>query len=209
MMKATTGSTIAGSENQVQSLDVDSSTVNDKVVDSRKQRLTGSVHFGDVDFVDEETVEIEDATWGEVLQACCIHDPKEWALLLIRMIAACLFLYFFLASLDLLGTSAKILSGCTAGALFGDDQNPVAGLMIGIICTVLIQSSSTTTSVIVSLVGSDTVGVKSAIYMIMGANIGTSVTNTIVAMGQVCLSLLILSGEQSTYFPIIFANSTK
>ena len=47
------------------------------------------------------------------------------------------------------------------------------------------QSSSTTTSIIVSLVGSDTIQVKLAIYIIMGANIGTSVTNTIVAMGQV------------------------
>lgn len=50
--------------------------------------------------------------------------------------------------------------------------------------TVLLQSSSTTTSIIVSLVGSGAIGVEAGIYMVMGSNIGTSVTNTIVAMGQ-------------------------
>ena len=94
------------------------------------------------------------------------------------------FLYFFLLGLDLLGSSAKVLGGCTAGALFGDESNPVAGLMIGILCTVLIQSSSSTTSIIVSLVGAGSVSTKAGIYMVMGANIGTSVTNTIVAMGH-------------------------
>jgi sodium-dependent phosphate cotransporter len=99
------------------------------------------------------------------------------------MIVLFFFLYFFLLGLELLGTSAKILGGCTAGSLLGDDTNPVAGLMIGILATVLLQSSSTTTSIIVSLVGGG-LDVKAAIYMIMGANIGTSVTNTIVAMGH-------------------------
>merc|ERR1712226_601544 len=81
---------------------------------------------------------------------------------------------------------AKVMSGCKAGELFGDDTNPIAGLMVGILATVLLQSSSTTTSIIVSLVGGDdgTISVDQGIYMIMGANIGTSVTNTIVAMGQ-------------------------
>lgn len=95
----------------------------------------------------------------------------------------CFFLYFFLVGLELLGSGAKVMSGCTAGELFGDDTNPVAGLMIGILATVLLQSSSTTTSIIVSLVGS-AISVRQGIYMIMGANIGTSVTNTIVAIGQ-------------------------
>jgi len=56
--------------------------------------------------------------------------------------------------------------------------------MVGILSTVLLQSSSTTTSIIVSLTGADVVSVNQGIYMVMGANIGTSVTNTIVAMGQ-------------------------
>jgi sodium-dependent phosphate cotransporter len=76
------------------------------------------------------------------------------------------------------------MAGCTAGSLLGDSTNPIAALMIGTLATVLIQSSSTTTSIIVSLVGSDIITTEQAIYMVMGANIGTTVTNTLVALGQ-------------------------
>jgi sodium-dependent phosphate cotransporter len=96
-------------------------------------------------------------------------------------VVACI-LYFFILSLDILSTSAQVLTGCAAGQLFGN-TNPIAGLMVGILATVLLQSSSTTTAIIVSLVGGG-LDVQAAIYMIMGANIGTSVTSTIVAMGQ-------------------------
>jgi sodium-dependent phosphate cotransporter len=132
----------------------------------------------------EDAEEMGEATWGEVCRTCCVHSPAEWGMIFIGILAVCFFLYFFLVGLDLLGNSAKVIGGCTAGALFGDQTNPVAGLMIGILATVLIQSSSSTTSIIVSLVGADTVSVRSGIFMVMGANIGTSVTNTIVAMGH-------------------------
>jgi sodium-dependent phosphate cotransporter len=75
------------------------------------------------------------------------------------------------------------MGGCAAGSLLGDIQNPIAGLMIGILATVLLQSSSTTTSIVVGLVP-DAIDVKLGIFVIMGANIGTSVTSTIVAIGQ-------------------------
>lgn len=150
---------------------------------SRKERLTGSTHFGDVDFYDEKETEIEDATWGEVFNACCVHSGKDWGLVFVNIVLLLFLLYFFLLGLELLGSSAKVIGGCTAGSLFGDDTNPIGALMIGILATVLLQSSSTTTSIIIGLVGGG-LAVRQAIYMIMGANIGTSVTNTIVAMGQ-------------------------
>mmetsp|Transcript_1014 Transcript_1014/g.1102 ORF Transcript_1014/g.1102 Transcript_1014/m.1102 type:complete len:494 (+) Transcript_1014:388-1869(+) len=59
------------------------------------------------------------------------------------------FLYFFLFGLDLLGSGAKVMGGCAAGELFGDDTNPVAGVMVGILATVFLQSSSITTSIVV------------------------------------------------------------
>lgn len=156
----------------------------DGEVKSRAARHTGSTHFGDVDFNEEEAGEIGDASWNEVFQSCCVHSAKEWGFIFTGMLSVLFFLYFFLLGLNILGTSAKVIGGCTAGALFDDDANPVAGLMIGILCTVLVQSSSSTTSIIVSLVGADVVSVKAGIFMVMGANIGTSVTNTIVAMGH-------------------------
>lgn len=147
---------------------------------SRVERPTNSVHFGDTDF-DADVV--MDATWGEVAQICCVHSGEEWLKIFGGVLLICFFLYFFLFGLELLGNSAKVMGGCKAGELFGDDTNPIAGLMVGILATVLLQSSSTTTSIVVSLIGS-AITVNQGIYMIMGANIGTSVTNTIVAMGQ-------------------------
>jgi sodium-dependent phosphate cotransporter len=163
--------------NEVEAMEINNATE----TKSRKDRPAGSIHFGDTDFdVDEQAGA---ASWGEVCHACCVHSGQEWAMIALGIFLVCFFLYFFLVGLDLLGNGARVMTGCTAGELFGDDTNPIAGLMIGILATVLLQSSSTTTSIVVSLVGS-AVSVRQGIYMIMGANIGTSVTNTIVAMGQ-------------------------
>jgi sodium-dependent phosphate cotransporter len=156
-------------------------TKEEKEIRSRKDRPTGSIHFGDGDF--EIADEFGDATWGEVVKTCCCHTPAEWGVISVGIFFVIFFLYFFLFGLTLLGNGAKVLTGCKAGELFGDDTNPIAGLMVGILATVLLQSSSTTTSIIVSLTGS-AISVRQGIYMVMGANIGTSVTNTIVAIGQ-------------------------
>ena len=136
------------------------------VLPSHKDRATGSTHYGDGDWDQEQPSEIQDATWGEVFQACCVHSSEEWGLILIGVCAALFFLFLFLFSHELLGTSAKVLGGCSAGGLFGDDTNPVGALVIGMLATVLVQSSSTTTSIIVSLVGADAVSVRTGIYMV-------------------------------------------
>lgn len=131
-----------------------------------------------------DTDNYDDTTWGEVFQMCCCHSPLAWAGILFNLFWVAFFLYFFILGLEILGDGAQVLTGCAAGALFGDDMNPMSGLMVGIICTVFLQSSSTTTSIVVTLVGAGAISVNQGIYMVMGANIGTSVTNTIVAMGQ-------------------------
>ncbi|XP_062856835.1 sodium-dependent phosphate transport protein 2A [Trichomycterus rosablanca] len=96
-------------------------------------------------------------------------------------------LYCFVCSLDTLSSAFQLAGGKVAGDIFKDNailSNPVAGLVVGILVTVLVQSSSTSTSIIVSLVSSGLLEVKSAVPVIMGSNIGTSVTNTIVALMQ-------------------------
>ncbi|KAM4620366.1 sodium-dependent phosphate transport protein 2A-like [Polymixia lowei] len=98
-----------------------------------------------------------------------------------------LLLYLFVCSLDVLSSAFQLAGGRVAGDIFQDNailSNPVAGLVVGILVTVLVQSSSTSTSIIVSLVSSGLLDVQSAIPIIMGSNIGTSVTNTIVALMQ-------------------------
>lgn len=102
-----------------------------------------------------------------------------------RTMIIILSLYSFLFGLDMMGSSFKALSGKNVGELFQQINNPIAGLIIGILVTVMLQSSSTTTSIIVSMVGADIVTTNQAIPLIMGANIGTSVTNTIVSHGHI------------------------
>jgi sodium-dependent phosphate cotransporter len=149
-----------------------------------RRRPTDSMHTGDTDFDIEDPAYEQEATWGEVCNTCFVHSPGEWLAISSGIALVCFFLYFFLFGLELLGSGAKVMGGCTAGELFGDEINPIAGLMIGILSTVLLQSLSTTTSIIVALVGAESVSVRQGIYMVMGANIGTSVTNTIVALGH-------------------------
>ncbi len=57
-------------------------------------------------------------------------------------------------------------------------------MLVGVLVTVLVQSSSTSTSIFITMVAAELLTVKQAIRLIMGANIGTSVTSTIVALGQ-------------------------
>ncbi|KAL4238077.1 hypothetical protein ACF0H5_002789 [Mactra antiquata] len=97
-------------------------------------------------------------------------------------------LYFFVCSLDLLSNAFRLIGGKTAGSVFQNNallRNPVAGLMIGVLATVLLQSSSTTMGIAISLVVSKVIIVRDAIPIVMGANIGTSITNTLVSMGQI------------------------
>jgi len=112
------------------------------------------------------------------------EKAKSWPVIIAYILGLIMSLYVFLVGLELLGDSFKCLGGKGAGSMFTAISNPVAGLMTGILATVMVQSSSTSTSIVVGLVGAEQISVTTAIPIIMGANIGTSVTNTIVSMGQ-------------------------
>ncbi|XP_024909949.1 sodium-dependent phosphate transport protein 2B-like [Cynoglossus semilaevis] len=106
---------------------------------------------------------------------------------IVKLILLLGLLYLFICSLDVLSSAFQLVGGKAAGDIFQDNvvlSNPVAGLVIGVLVTVLVQSSSTSSSIVVSMVSSGLLEVQSAVPIIMGANIGTSVTNTIVAMMQ-------------------------
>lgn len=97
-------------------------------------------------------------------------------------------LYGFLISIGLLGKAFKMFGGGFVDGLIESASNPLLGLFVGILVTTLVQSSSTTTSLVVAMVGGGTMPVATAIPVIMGANIGTSVTNTLVSLGHVTRS---------------------
>jgi len=94
-------------------------------------------------------------------------------------------LYLFLVSIGLMGAAFKGFGKGFAESLIQTTANPFIGLFIGILATSLVQSSSTTTSIVVGMVGSGVLDVASAIPIVMGANIGTTVTNTLVSLGHV------------------------
>ena len=100
----------------------------------------------------------------------------------IRTIIVLGLLYLFLVGVKLLEGGIKGLGESYTDALFDSVSNPLAGLFAGILVTVLVQSSSVTTSTIVGLVASGVISVDTAVPMIMGANIGTTVTNTLVSL---------------------------
>ena len=102
-----------------------------------------------------------------------------------KLLAIAGLLYLFMLSITLLGASFKLFGSGFAETIFHATSNPVVGLVIGVLATAIIQSSSTTTSIVVGLVASGVLSVESAIPMVMGANIGTSITNIIVSLGHI------------------------
>jgi sodium-dependent phosphate cotransporter len=104
--------------------------------------------------------------------------------ILAKILLIAFFLYLFLVSIGLMGKAFKGFGAGFAESLIRTTSNPFIGLFIGILATSLIQSSSTTTSIVVGMVGSGVLTVGNAVPIIMGANIGTTVTNTLVSLGH-------------------------
>lgn len=99
-------------------------------------------------------------------------------------ISVLVLLYLLIVAVSVISRGFRAAVGDEAEELFAFATNPFLGLMVGIMSTALVQSSSTTTSIIVSLVAGG-LPVSIAIPMIMGANLGTSVTNTLVSLGHI------------------------
>jgi sodium-dependent phosphate cotransporter len=102
-----------------------------------------------------------------------------------RLLALVVVLLAFFLGLDLLGQAFNLFGKGFSTMLIEQTSNPFVALFVGILSTALVQSSSTTTSLTVALVAAGALTVEGAIPIIMGANIGTSVTNTLVSLGHV------------------------
>ncbi len=111
--------------------------------------------------------------------------PSEARSKILKAIIVIATIYLFLLSIKLLGHSFKLLGKDFAEAMIEMTSNPFMGLVIGIVATSLIQSSSTTTSIVVGLVAGGALDLHNAIPIIMGANIGTTITNALVSMGHI------------------------
>jgi sodium-dependent phosphate cotransporter len=102
----------------------------------------------------------------------------------LKVLLALGLLYLFLVGITCLGGGIKALGKGVMDVYFASDMNPFLALIVGILATTLVQSSSVSTSIIVGLVGASQISVAAAIPMVMGANIGTTVTNTIASLAH-------------------------
>jgi sodium-dependent phosphate cotransporter len=109
---------------------------------------------------------------------------KQLFLTMSKVAGVVLCLYLFLVGINGLSTAIKHLGGGFAESMLSTTSNPLIALFIGIFATTLFQSYSTTSSLIVGMVSSGALNLGGALPMIMGANIGTTVTNTIVSIGH-------------------------
>ena len=111
--------------------------------------------------------------------------PPRWTGLA-RAVAVVALLFVFLVGVKGMGDGFKLLGTDVLDSFFRATSNPFIGLVVGILATSLVQSSSVSTTMIVSLVAApdNPLPIANAIPMIMGANIGTTVTNSIVALAH-------------------------
>ena len=116
-----------------------------------------------------------------------------------RLGLALFFLFVFLIGVKALETGISTFGSDLVDQVFSSVASPIAGLAAGVLATVLVQSSSVTTATIVGLVGSGILPVETAVPMVMGANIGTTVTNTLASLGHI---------RQRAYFQRAFAAAT-
>jgi sodium-dependent phosphate cotransporter len=123
----------------------------------------------------------------------------SWAETAGRLALALFFLYLFLVGVKALETGISSFGGDVVDQVLGSVANPIAALAAGVLATVLVQSSSVTTSMMVGLVGAGVLPLETAVPMVMGANIGTTVTNTLASLGHI---------RQNAYFERAFAAAT-
>ena len=118
-------------------------------------------------------------------------------------------LLLFLFALDLMVSSLQHIGKNVAETIISATSNPFTGLFIGLLITAMIQSSSATTSLTVALVASGSITLESAVPIIMGANIGTTITSSIVSLGFISkkkeFRRAVAAGTYHSFFNILTA----
>ena len=97
----------------------------------------------------------------------------------------------------------KITGGKLEQILVNATNNPFKGLLVGFIITVMTQSSATTTVLVVGLVNSEILTLKSAIPIIMGANIGTTMNSQILRLTSIGGSSWISLLSPASFAPLL------
>lgn len=112
-----------------------------------------------------------------------ISTSAKWSVYLRNTGYILLALIVFLFALDLMISSLNQLGKTTVEAILIATSNPFIALFVGLLVTAIIQSSSATTSMAVALIASGAITPESAVPMVMGANVGTTITSTLISLG--------------------------
>ena len=108
------------------------------------------------------------------------HKQPVW----LHGLYAALWLYLFISAINVMGGALKTLGRSSTWLQEQlDAGGPIGALMGGVIVTALVQSSSFTTSLIIIAVAAGQINLEAAVFAIMGANVGTSITNNLVSIG--------------------------
>ncbi len=112
-------------------------------------------------------------------------NQQAYQSILVKLVVIFVSILLFLLSIDLMGGSIGAIAGDITQNLSQVTSNPFIGLFIGLLSTALLQSSSTTTSIAVAAVASGAISLQNAIPIVLGANIGTTITSTITSMSYI------------------------
>jgi phosphate:Na+ symporter len=121
------------------------------------------------------------------------RDEISWGYLFVGLFGG---LAFFLFGMEMMSEGMKKSAGNKMRAILGAlTRNRVIALIVGAFVTMVIQSSSATTVMLVSFVQAELMGYAQAIGVILGANIGTTITAQLIAFKLTDYALLmIISG---------------
>lgn len=110
---------------------------------------------------------------------------------LARLLLFAVMVFVFLVAIKLFGHSVKAFGQDAAAGLFEGLENPFAGLAVGILATVLVQSSSVTTSTVVAMVGSGVLPLQYAVLGISGKPLACVLL--VVALAMIVVSLILIT----------------
>lgn len=106
---------------------------------------------------------------------------NKYTLVILLLLA----IYSFLLGIELISDGSKLMGKDFSNSLLATMRSPISALLIGMLTTAIVQSSSCTTSIIVALCASGILPIEVAIPAVMGANIGTTVTNSLVSFAHI------------------------
>ena len=100
--------------------------------------------------------------------------PLDYVFMILQLFCG---LAIFLFGMDTMGDALKKAAGTRLKDLLGKlTSNPIKGFLLGLIVTMVIQSSSATTVMVVGFVNAGTMTLVQSVGVILGANLGTAIT---------------------------------